>query len=49
MAGVEIVEGGTYPNHIHARLRIAPKHGTSSVAGRLKGKSAIILHEWQQK
>ena len=43
--GVEIVEGSACPDHIHICLRIAPKHSVSDVVGKLKGKSAIILHE----
>ena len=45
MDGVEIVEGSACSDHIHICLRIAPKHSVSNVVGRLKGKSAIILHE----
>lgn len=45
MDGVEIVEGAACLDHIHVCLRIAPKHSVSSVVGKLKGKSAIILHE----
>lgn len=45
MDGVEIVEGSACPDHIHICLRIAPKHSVSDVVGKLKGKSAIILHE----
>ena len=45
MDGVEIVEGGACPDRIHICLRIAPKHSVSDVVGKLKGKSATILHE----
>jgi putative transposase len=45
MDGVEMVEGTACPDHIHICLRIAPKHSVSNVVGRLKGKSAIVLHE----
>ena len=45
MDGVEIVEGTACVDHIHVCLRIAPKHSVSHVVGRLKGKSAIVLHE----
>ena len=45
MDGVEIVEGSDCTDHIHICLRIAPKHSVSHVVGRLKGKSAIVLHE----
>ena len=53
MDGVELVEGGTCPDHIHICLRIAPKHPAGEVVGRLKGKSAIALFdrhpEWRGK
>ena len=45
MDGVKKVEGSACPDHIHICLRIAPKHSGSSVVEKLKGKSAIILHE----
>lgn len=52
MDGVEIVEGTACPDHIHICLRIAPKHSVSNVVGKLKGKSAILLHgrhpEWRR-
>ena len=48
MDGVEIVEGSACVDHIHICLRIAPKHAVSKVVGKLKGKSAIVLHERHQ-
>lgn len=45
MDGVEKVEGSVCGDHIHICLRIAPKHSVSNVVGKLKGKSATILHE----
>lgn len=45
MDGVELVEGTACTDHIHACPRISAKHSVSSVVGKLKGKSAIILHE----
>ena len=45
MDGVEIVEGSACVDHIHICLRIPPKYAVSNVVGRLKGKSAIVLHE----
>ncbi|MBQ9001249.1 MAG: IS200/IS605 family transposase [Eggerthellaceae bacterium] len=45
MDGVEIVEGGACADHIHICLRTPPKHAVSNVVGKLKGKSAIVLHE----
>ena len=43
MDGVEKVEGSACADHIHICLRIAPKHAASSVVGKLKGRSAIVL------
>lgn len=45
MDGVDMLEGTACPDRIHMCLRIAPKHAASGVVGKLKGKSAIILHE----
>ena len=43
MDGVEKLEGPACVDHIHICLRIAPKHAVSSVVGKLKGRSAIVL------
>ena len=43
MDGAEKVEGSACADHIHTCLRIAPKHAVSSVVGKLKGRSAIVL------
>ena len=45
MGGVEIVEGSACIDHIHICLSIPPKYSVSNVAGKLKGKCSIILHE----
>ena len=45
MDGVEKVEGSVCGDHTRICLRIAPKHSAGNVVGKLKGKSAIILHE----
>ena len=45
MDGVEIVEGTACVDHIHICLRMAPKHSAGNVVGKLKGRSAIVLHE----
>lgn len=37
--------GSACADHIHMCLRIAPKYAVSSVVGKLKGRSAIVLHE----
>ena len=45
MDGVDMPGGAACPDHIHMCPRIAPKHAVSVVVGKLKGKSAAILHE----
>ncbi len=47
--GVEIVEGKVMNDHVHMALSIAPKYSVSSVLGYLKGKSAILLHQENEK
>jgi putative transposase len=42
--GVELVEGGGMPDHIHLCLSIPPKYSVSHTVGFLKGKSAIRIH-----
>ena len=45
--GVEIIEGGVCPDHIHILVSIPPKMSVSVFMGYLKGKSAtIILQRW---
>ncbi len=43
-AGVELVEGHAMPDHVHLCLSIAPKYSVANTIGRLKGKSAILIH-----
>lgn len=43
--GVELVEGNAMPDHIHMVIRIPPKFSVSNTIGRLKGKSAILIHK----
>ena len=45
MDGIDMPGGTACPDHIHICLRAAPRHAVSGVVGKLKGKSAIILHE----
>ncbi len=33
------------PDHVHMCLSIAPKYSVANTVGRLKGKSAILLHQ----
>jgi putative transposase len=42
--GVELVEGHAMPDHIHMCLSIPPKFSVANTVGRLKGKSAILIH-----
>ena len=46
---VEVIKGNVWKDHIHVILRIAPKYSVAQVVGRLKGKSAIILHNTHAK
>jgi putative transposase len=43
--GIEILEAKACVDHIHMCLRIPPKYSVASIAGYLKGKSAILLFE----
>ena len=43
-AGVELVEGHAMPDHVHLCLSIPPKYSVANTVGRLKGKSAILIH-----
>ena len=45
MDGVETAGGSACADRMHMCLRVAPKYAVSSVVGKLKGKSAIVLHE----
>jgi putative transposase len=41
---LEIIEGHSMPDHIHACISIPPKYSVANAIGFLKGKSAIRLH-----
>ena len=43
--GVEIIEGGICPDHVHLLLSIPPKYSISSFMGYLKGKSATMIYQ----
>ena len=43
--GIEIHEGSACSDHIHMFVSIPPKYSVSSIAGYLKGKSAIMVFE----
>ncbi|MDD3120397.1 MAG: IS200/IS605 family transposase [Candidatus Gracilibacteria bacterium] len=40
----EIIKGNVGPDHIHMIAKIAPKYSIADILGKLKGKSAIIIH-----
>ena len=43
--GIDLVEGHAMPDHVHMCLGIPPKLAVSDTIGRLKGKSAILIHK----
>ena len=43
--GVEIIEAGACPNHIHMFVRIPPKYSVSEIMGYLKGKSSLMIFD----
>ena len=42
---VELVEGHVMPDHVHMCLGIPPKYSVAHTIGKLKGKSAIMIHQ----
>ena len=42
---VELVEGHVMPDHVHMCLGIPPKYSVAHTGGKLKGKSAIMIHQ----
>ena len=43
--GIEMMEGNTGIDHIHILVSIPPKYSVATIAGYLKGKSAMIVFE----
>ena len=43
--GIELVEGQVMPDHVPMCLGIAPKYSVANTVGKLKGKSAIMIHQ----
>lgn len=41
---IEVVEGHVMPAHVHMGLGIPPKYSVANAIGKLKGKSAILIH-----
>jgi putative transposase len=48
---VEVIKWNVWPDHIHMIMRIAPKYSVADIMGKLKGKSAILVHNrfWNKK
>lgn len=42
--GIELVEGNAAVDHVHMCLGIPPKYSVANAIGKLKGKSAILIH-----
>ena len=42
--GLELVEGHALPDHVHMCLSIPPKFSVANAIGKLRGKSAILIH-----
>ena len=45
MDEVTIIKAATLPDHVHMYVSIPPKLNVSKVAGRIKGKSALIIFD----
>ena len=43
--GIDLVEGHAMTDHVHMCLGIPPKYAVAEAIGRLKGKSAILIHK----
>ena len=43
--GIELVEGHAMTDHVHMCLGIPPKYAVAEALGKLKGKSAILIHK----
>lgn len=44
-SGIELVEGHAMPDHVHLCLSVPPKYRVANAIGRLKGKSAVRIHQ----
>lgn len=42
---IELVEGHMMPDHVHMGLGIPPQYSVANTVGKLKGKSAIMIHQ----
>jgi putative transposase len=41
----QLVEGHVMADHVHMCLGIPPKYSVANTVGKLKGKSAIMIHQ----
>ncbi len=44
-SGIELVEGHAMADHVHLCLSMPPKYSVANAVGRLKGKSAVRIHQ----
>jgi putative transposase len=42
---IELVEGHVMVDHVHMCLSVPPKYSVANTVGKLKGKSAIMIHQ----
>jgi len=42
---IELVEGHVMADHVHMCLSVPPKFSIANTIGKLKGKSAIMIHQ----
>lgn len=45
ITGVQLIQGGVCPNHVHLYVSIPPKMSVSDVMSKLKGKSALMIFD----
>lgn len=45
ITGVDLIQGGVCPDHVHMYISIPPKMSVSSVMSKIKGKSALIFFD----
>lgn len=43
--GVNLMEAGSCPDHIHMLVEIPPKYGVAQIMGFLKGKSSLMFFD----
>jgi putative transposase len=43
--GIEIIEAGLCPDHIHMLISIPPKYSVAQIMGYIKGKSSLMIFD----